>query len=314
MSVAARVTKKALKQIEAAAVRGAERNAEALARFAKGGLERAAEDLLGTGRPHIAIVTGFVAAAASPIVAENDGPVGAALLARLFRAVGWGVSGLTDSVCAAQVDAAFAAAGLAPNDRLTAIVGSDGRTATPIAEVEAWLKARSVTHLLAIERSGRAASGRCYNMSATDITAYVYDFDRLFTPGTWTTIGVGDGGNEIGMGAIPAKQIAKQIRHGETVACATPADSLIVCGVSNWGAYALGGALAVLDERFRAPFFATMDRAGEREIFDALASAGAVDGVTGRPDRSVDGIPLALHDEKRDEIRRIVENAVARIG
>ena len=53
------------------------------------------------------------------------------------------------------------------------------------------------------------------------------------------TIGIGDGGNEIGMGKIPHETIVKNIPNGDLIHCRVPTDHLIVAGVSNWGAYAL---------------------------------------------------------------------------
>ena len=55
--------------------------------------------------------------------------------------------------------------------------------------------------------------------------------------GPWDTIAIGDGGNEIGMGALPQGLIARHVEHGETIECVTPARQLIVAGVSHWGAY-----------------------------------------------------------------------------
>src|SRR5258707_3766177 len=58
------------------------------------------------------------------------------------------------------------------------------------------------------------------------------------------TTGIGDGGNEIGMGKIPWDVIRRNIPNGGLVACRVPTDHLIVCGVSNWGAYGLAAGVA----------------------------------------------------------------------
>ena len=50
-------------------------------------------------------------------------------------------------------------------------------------------------------------------------------------------IGIGDGGNEIGMGKIPHETIVKNIPNGDLIHCRVPTDHLIVAGVSNWGVY-----------------------------------------------------------------------------
>src|SRR5205807_1527308 len=60
------------------------------------------------------------------------------------------------------------------------------------------------------------------------------------------TIGVGDGGNEIGMGKIPWDVIRRNVPNGGLIACRVPTDYLIVAGVSNWGAYALAAGVALL--------------------------------------------------------------------
>ena len=58
-------------------------------------------------------------------------------------------------------------------------------------------------------------------------------------------IGIGDGGNELGMGKV-LDRIVKDVPHGETIACVTAADYLITAGVSNWGGYALAVALYLI--------------------------------------------------------------------
>ena len=60
-------------------------------------------------------------------------------------------------------------------------------------------------------------------------------------------IGIGDGGNEVGMGKLYNEIIAcESIKHAPEIACVTSCDHLIVAGVSNWGGYALSTAVAVL--------------------------------------------------------------------
>ena len=68
-----------------------------------------------------------------------------------------------------------------------------------------------------------------------------------------TTIGIGDGGNEIGMGKLPAGLIAQHVPNGAQIACVTSCDHLVVAGVSNWGAYGLAAGVRLLRQ---APFVA----------------------------------------------------------
>ena len=107
----------------------------------------------------------------------------------------------------------------------------------------------SLTHLIALERVGPSRAGRCYSMRGRDITDHMAPAHRLFEKErghtALTTIGIGDGGNEIGMGKIPSDVIGRNIPNGELIACRVPTDHLIVCGVSNWGAYALAAGVAL---------------------------------------------------------------------
>lgn len=58
--------------------------------------------------------------------------------------------------------------------------------------------------------------------------------------------GIGDGGNEVGMGKFIMPIIHSTIPHAMEIACVIPSDHCIVSSVSNWGGYALAGSLTVL--------------------------------------------------------------------
>jgi hypothetical protein len=126
---------------------------------------------------------------------------------------------------------------------------------------------------------------------------------------TYRTIGIGDGGNEIGMGKIPWETIAKNVPNGGLVACRVAADYNIVCGVSNWGAYGLAAGLWHLSGRpFDEELFSA-DR--ERELWEkVLKEAVLVDGVTGRRAITVDGLSWDDYIQPLREIAAILrENA-----
>src|SRR5262249_21382366 len=59
------------------------------------------------------------------------------------------------------------------------------------------------------------------------------------------TVGIGDGGNEIGMGAARAR-IARIDPLRARIAAVVGVDHLVVAGVSNWGAYGVVAALGLL--------------------------------------------------------------------
>jgi hypothetical protein len=165
-----------------------------------------------------------------------------------------------------------------------------------------------VTHAIAIERCGRGADGAPRNMRGEDISAFTQPLDGLFLAPWWHKIAVGDGGNEIGMGSLPASLIGADVAHGEMIACATPAEHLIVAGVSNWGAYGLIGALAVLRRDWRATLIDCLDPERDAAVLRACVNDGpAVDGVTRQRTLTVDSLPIEVHREKLQAIRAVVE-------
>ncbi|XP_078090610.1 D-glutamate cyclase, mitochondrial isoform X2 [Mustelus asterias] len=88
-------------------------------------------------------------------------------------------------------------------------------------------------HLVAIERAGMAADGNYYNARKVNIKHLVDPIDKLFltaqnTPGI-TTTGIGDGGNELGMGKVK-ESVKKYIRNGDLIACDVEADFTVIAG------------------------------------------------------------------------------------
>jgi hypothetical protein len=49
------------------------------------------------------------------------------------------------------------------------------------------------------------------------------------------SVGIGDGGNEVGMGKILDTILQSSIPNASSIACIVPTDHLIVASVSNWG-------------------------------------------------------------------------------
>ena len=279
------------------------RNVTALFDAAGGGLRGAASALLSARSGRVGLITGFYVPQGTPPAAETDGPLGAALLAKALGAVGIPCRLATDEPCRGACAAALVGAGArdVPIDIIA--LGS------PLAPlIETWRRA-GITHAISIERCGRSADGAPRNMRGQDIGSYTAPLDDLFVAGPWETIAVGDGGNEIGMGAISRALIARHIDHGETIACVTPAQHLIVAGVSNWGAYALIGALAALREDWRPTLLGCLDETLDRTVLEAMIEQGpAVDGVSRLPTLTVDNLDIATHHQVLRKIRTLVEH------
>ncbi|HTV45300.1 MAG TPA: glutamate cyclase domain-containing protein [Stellaceae bacterium] len=293
-------------QIEAVVQTEIGRNIGALCAAASGGLWSAATALGTAPACRVGLITGFYVPSGAPPAAETDGPVGAALLARGLVASGIACRLATDDPCRNACAVALAAAGAAAVPVDAAAVGA---SLAPL--IDAW-RAAGITHAIAIERCGRSADGMPRNMRGQDIAAHTAALDELFAAGPWDTIAIGDGGNEIGMGALPRDLIARHVAMGEAIACVTPARHLIVAGVSHWGAYALLGALAVLRRDWRAGMFGALDEALDRRVLEAtLVDGPAVDGVSRVQAPTIDNLDLGTHHRKLRQIRALAEGSHA---
>ncbi len=292
-------------RIEAAIHQDVGRNIGPMFAAAGGGL-RGAVGALAAAQGPVGIITGFYVPRGTPPAAETDGPAGAALLARGLRAAGIEARVCTDAPCAAACRAALDAAGLA--DLPLDIVPLHD---TPDRVIADW-RAAGVAVALAIERCGRTADGTARNMRGQDVGGWTTLLDGLFLAGPWRTVAVGDGGNEIGMGALPPGLIAAHVAHGEAIACVTPAEHLILSGVSHWAAYALLGGLAAHRPDWHEALVACLDPDLDRAILEAMLRHGpAVDGVTGRQEATIDSLAPAAHQRVMAAIRALVAPAVA---
>jgi hypothetical protein len=136
----------------------------------------------------------------------------------------------------------------------------------------------------------------CHNMRGAPINSSTAKTHRLFEIVRQRklpikTIGIGDGGNEIGMGQFPWEVLRAAIAQGPAgrVACRIPTDLTLLAGVSNWGGYALASAIDRLNGRER--FLQTWSAEREHQLLQALvAKAHCVDGLTRRHEATVDGL------------------------
>jgi len=261
--------------------------------------------------PIVHLVTGFFIASAEPPCFETDGPLGAAFVAQAFHHLGINTLLLSEPPCAKAMEAGIRASGIHP-EFLVENVPHDGALHGP------WVlgnRSRAIvgwTHTLAIERSGPATDGKNYTMRGRDISEHMLDAHVLFQPNPngkplSRTIGIGDGGNEIGMGKIPHETMVKNIPNGNLIHCRVPTDHLIVAGVSNWGAYALAAGIFVV--RGVKPPAGLFDADREREILEVMVREGPlVDGVTGKQTATVDGLSWEDYVKPLNRIREILES------
>ena len=143
--------------------------------------------------------------------------------------------------------------------------------------------------VVAIETPGRAADGKCYSMSGMEITRET--FDRVVLEARELgipTIGIGDGGNEAGMGKIK-ELVERYVPLGRKIASVVETDELVLSAVSNWGAYGLVAQLSVeLGENL-------LEGWDEKAVIRAMSEAGLIDGISKDRTPTVDGIGLGVH-------------------
>ncbi|MFN0197732.1 MAG: glutamate cyclase domain-containing protein [Planctomycetaceae bacterium] len=299
-----------------------------------GELQGAAADLAQRGKC-VAIITGFFIPGAQIPSAETDGPPGALLLASALEQLGQTCFVITDEPCASAVRAAGRAYGF-----------DVGRILSAPHESSVWVReffthgpGRELTHLISIERVGPSHTlasleaqirlnpapiekftnevplderDRCHNMRGLIIDEFTADLHRLFDAlpqyrPSAKSIGIGDGGNEIGMGKIPWEELARRLPGATAplIPCRVSADWNILAGTSNWGAFAL--AAATLLHVGRMEFLQPWDSEHQRKVLEIMVAEGpAVDGVTRLPQATVDGLPLLTYLQPWQGIRRIL--------
>ncbi|MBX0345412.1 DUF4392 domain-containing protein [Acetobacter sp. TBRC 12305] len=255
----------------------------------------------------VLIATGFPEGGGVP---ETDGPVGAAFIA---RAIFLGLS--RESVIVVDEDwkgmmyATCRGAGLAPLP-----LPADGKIVpTPYlrpvyvatvpkdkagsdAVCDDLLTRLEPSLLISIERPGCNDQGLYHGLGGRPLDGLVADLDYLFAQARrkgLVSIGIGDGGNELGMGviaedlkAVIAKARDCGIAGRGGVAASTATDILLVANVSNWGATGLVAALSCLLEN-QAVFH---DAELEVRCIEACVAHGGVDGMFMGSEPATDGI------------------------
>lgn len=220
---------------------------------------------------------------------ETDGPVGAIALFDCLQALG------AEPIIACGPPLCNA---IADNYRVLPLTARDLPAA--MAEAEAQLHRLKPAAVISIERPGLAQDNRYYNMRGEDITARCWYFDPFITLSSCPTIGIGDGGNEIGMG-----NIAATIATLDITAAVTGCDELLVADVSNWAAYGLIALLA---------YWAKRDLLGEIspvDILRYLSARGSVDGVTRQNTLTEDGLEATEGVQLIQELRALTGFAPA---
>ena len=271
----------------------------------------------------VLIMTGF---RTPPLfITETDGPLGAASLARAI------------DICLGGRPVIITE----PEDTslriLEAVVRGVGLSVVPIKEIskESYRHCASVigftldeekareeakklldelnpSAVIAIEKAGRNSKNVYHNQSGLDVSKYHAKVEHIIIEAQKRgilTVGIGDGGNEVGMGVIE-DVVRRYVPYGRECQCpckggiaaASKVDVLVTAVIANWGGYALSGMLARMCDRPEG----LHTQENEELMFTLAVSEGAIDGDKGIVAKSADNVEIDIHKSVLALIRQIL--------
>ena len=202
----------------------------------------------------VLIVSGFyILTAGAP---ETDGPPGAVAIGNALDDLNYEVVYVSDSESSAVMRSITR-----PGHRVIEFPISDHRESSEFAS--------------------NTSDGSMLNFLGLDISDHNAKIDHLFEQHPHT-VGIGDGGNEIGMGNL--RDVIPNYDKLPKSPCVTTVAKLVIASVSNWGGYGLAAALSELSGRNLLPSVEE-----EMEWLDKTVEAGAVDGVSAENKPWADG-------------------------
>jgi D-glutamate cyclase len=256
---------------------------------------------------------------------EQDGPVGTATLARaLVVGIGARPVIVTDpdnvDICASAVRGA----GLSTRslDDALRLPTTAAVLPFPLEWEEATRRSQELlttlrpAALIAIERPGANERGEYHGAGGQCLTDHCAKVDKLFEVAgrqELLTIGIGDGGNEIGCAAI-RDTVLRVVPNGAACTCpcggttvpTVQTDLFVAAAVSNWGAYGIEAAMALLLGRPEV----LHDRDVDARVYDCCAAAGANNPGSGLLDPGADGVPARLHGHVVELLHQMVRTGL----
>ena len=221
------------------------------------------------------IATGFYILAAG--ATETDGPPGAIAIGDALQKLGYEVVYVTDRFTEPVM-------GPMVGDKARIvdfpIVGHDESkkiAADLMREIDPSV-------LIAIERCGLTAEGDYLNFKRFSIAEYNAKVDYLFHDFPYS-VGIGDGGNEIGMGNCA--DVIPNYDRLSVPPCVTTTTHLIISSVSNWGGYGFAASLSKHSGKNLLPSIEE-----DQALIKQMVDLGGVDGMENAPVYKVDGFTL----------------------
>lgn len=238
--------------------------------------KESAEYILSWEKGVIFIATGFYVAGH----AETDGPPGALIISLALKKLGYTPIILTDKYCLNLFE---------KYDIKVIYMDIKFKEGNKFDFIEKIIKEHEPKGMISIERCGINIENNYTNMRNISIKDHTAEIDLIFKKyyNIIPTVGIGDGGNEIGMGNL--EHIIKEKLN--LVPCKIKVDKLIISSVSNWGGYGLVAYLCKLTNNKN--FFGTVENT-VKEYIKYIISLGCVDGITHENVEKIDGNDINL--------------------
>ena len=259
-------------------------------------------------RDYVIVITGFVLPPSH--VQESDGPPGAVALARALNSAfkakpiliieEKSKEFLLKTLKAAKMRTTDIKE-LAQKEAAVSLIDFPLNLNKAEEKTERILEKYNPSIIIAIEKPGKNSKGEYHTMRGLNITSFHAKIEPLIEKGNKQgvlTIGIGDGGNEVGMGNIK-RTVEKYVPFAKTCQCpckgGIAAESkvslLVTASISNWGAYGIEACLQAITKKKKI----LHDPLIEEAMLKSLFEAGAVDGLSCQNRPLVDGIPHNIH-------------------
>ncbi|MBH60407.1 MAG: hypothetical protein CL907_04505 [Dehalococcoidia bacterium] len=220
----------------------------------------------------VLIVTGFFISYAN--ASETDGPAGSIALGRALKDIGFDVIYVTDKWSYSILE------GISEKeDEIVEFPVDNHENSKQFAND--LIKKFSPSLSISIERASLMGDGTYRNWKGEDVSKYNAKIDYLFNYSKFS-IGIGDGGNEIGMGNLNSE--IKKVEGLPDNPAVTKVNNLIISSCSNWGAY---GLVAEISAILNKNLLISVDDA--KELITKSVDLGAVEGMSGDSIYAVDG-------------------------
>ncbi|HMK83854.1 MAG TPA: glutamate cyclase domain-containing protein [Candidatus Bathyarchaeia archaeon] len=255
----------------------------------------------------VVITTGFIVSTMDVI--ESDGPVGAATLARALS-IGLGATPVMiveeshvesmKPICMAAGLKTYPVEKVKDTPHRIAVTGFPKDVSKAKVRAEEIMRTLNPSALISVECSDHNSKGVYHSAKGIDTSSYQAKFPTLYElayQSNTFTVGIGDFGNEIGMANL-SDAISRLLPSHASCKCGcgggivgtTKTHASIIANISNWGAYSLEAAIAVLFRNSEIMH----DASTEARVLEETARVGYVDPVIGFVEPSADGASVEI--------------------